>query len=731
LLKNRHWNARRGRKLASELRDDVDTGVRESVQHDGTVTDSFDEARPLGANFAGARLASADLMEARLDGTNLDHADLADANLWNASLIVASLKQACLVNADLRQARLTKANLQSANLNLATLQKADLGEARLHEADLREADLTEVRAEQAVLHGADLTNAILREAWLRGAVFSEANLNGADLQGAYLGEADLQYASLESANLQNAVLPQALLVHANLHRAVLSGARLVSANLQLADLSQSDLRGAYCLNVDFRVSDLTFADLRGADLTGATLLSARLDGAQFDATTILPDGSLWTPETDVCGLTGAIVESQLGDALLEAQASPMEQPRIAIATPDPAGDPYVDAPGLDNTQGLRPIAAVGKPRSAKSTPSQIRDGLLLIGRTVSTEVGSPAQVVAYLREQTEALLNWRTALSAASQTRELVTSLSLVQLQALGYLGLIAFAEILTNLIDPRVGLIAHSCLLLLLLYQASRQWEHPIHRFFLSLAFAPLIRLLSLSLPLAQFKLVYWYLITSVPIFVAVLIVRHVLNLSWTAVGVNLRAFRQQFLVGLAGLVFGYIEYQLLEPDPLVNNLTLRQIWVPALILLFSTGFLEELLFRGIMQRTATETLSQFGLVYVALVFAALHIGYKSIPDLIFVFAVGLFFGWTVQKTHSILGVTLAHGLTNIILFLVIPFLSINGGLRVSDISVTMTGDLAGHNVIAATVVNPENCCSLEQDSFLNQWLSLPLRLEADAEQQ
>jgi len=157
----------------------------------------------------------------------------------------------------------------------------------------------------------------------------------------------------------------------------------------------------------------------------------------------------------------------------------------------------------------------------------------------------------------------------------------------------------------------------------------------------------------------------------------------------------------------------------------------LPALILLFSTGFLEELLFRGIMQRTATETLSQFGLVYVALVFAALHIGYKSIPDLIFVFTVGLFFGWTVQKTHSILGVTLAHGLTNIILFLVIPFLSINGGLRVSAISVTMPGDLPGHALIDTTVVNPENCCALQQTHVAHLWLSLPLPVEADAGQQ
>jgi len=36
----------------------------------------------------------------------------------------------------------------------------------------------------------------------------------------------------------------------------------------------------------------------------------------------------------------------------------------------------------------------------------------------------------------------------------------------------------------------------------------------------------------------------------------------------------------------------------------------------------------------------------------------------------VALFFGYSVHKTGSILGVTLSHGLTNIGLFLVFPFL-------------------------------------------------------------
>lgn len=236
-------------------------------------------------------------------------------------------------------------------------------------------------------------------------------------------------------------------------------------------------------------------------------------------------------------------------------------------------------------------------------------------------------------------------------------------------------AEILTTLIDPRLGLGLHSVLLFVILLHTGLAWELPVHRLLVTLAFAPLIRLLSLSLPMADFPRVYWYFITSVPLFVAAFLVARLLDFSLDDLGLNLRALPIQGLVALSGLVFGFVEYQILQPQALAKAFTWQQLLLPAMILLFSTGFLEELIFRGLMQSTAIQVLGRFGLVYVALIFAVLHIGYKSIVDVLFVFAVGFFFGWVVFKTRSIVGVTLAHGLTNIFLFLVMPFVAIGGG--------------------------------------------------------
>jgi hypothetical protein len=193
-----------------------------------------------------------------------------------------------------------------------------------------------------------------------------------------------------------------------------------------------------------------------------------------------------------------------------------------------------------------------------------------------------------------------------------------------------------------------------------------------LTLAFAPLIRLLSFSLPLAGFPQIAWYFIVSVPLFVAAFLVRRILGYTRAEIGLRIGSLPIQLLIGLTGLTFGYVEYRILAPAPLAASFTWQDLVLPALILLVSTGFLEEVIFRGLMQRAGQQALGRAAsILYVSVVFAVLHTGYKSLLDVVFVFVVAVFFGWIVARTQSLLGVTLAHGLTNIMLFLVMPYLA------------------------------------------------------------
>jgi len=191
-----------------------------------------------------------------------------------------------------------------------------------------------------------------------------------------------------------------------------------------------------------------------------------------------------------------------------------------------------------------------------------------------------------------------------------------------------------------------------------------------LSLALAPLVRIISLCMPLGNIPQIWWFPIIYAPILAAAIVVMRILGQRAGEIGLNFKSFLIQLAVGLTGLLFGAVEYFILKPEPMINELTLPEVWLPALILLLCPGFVEEFIFRGVLQKTAEEVFGGgWGIIYVSLLFAVLHMGFLSLIDVAFVFAVAVFFGWVVKKTGSLLGVTLAHGLTNILLYLVIPF--------------------------------------------------------------
>ncbi len=239
-------------------------------------------------------------------------------------------------------------------------------------------------------------------------------------------------------------------------------------------------------------------------------------------------------------------------------------------------------------------------------------------------------------------------------------------------LGAIVVAEVLTALYDPRVGLPAHALILALLVLLGAGSSDSATRELYWALTLAPIIRIGSLSLPLGRLPLLAWYPLIGVPIFIAAFIAAKKLGYTRRQLGLRLPTNSiPQLLIILLGAILGIGEYLIFRPAPLADHFTLASLWLPAIILLVFTGFEEELIFRGLLQRAALRSLGRWGLVYVNLVFAALHIGYLSILDIIFVFLVGLLFALVALRTKSILGVTFAHGAVNISLFLIIPYVA------------------------------------------------------------
>lgn len=238
------------------------------------------------------------------------------------------------------------------------------------------------------------------------------------------------------------------------------------------------------------------------------------------------------------------------------------------------------------------------------------------------------------------------------------------------YLLWLVLAELL--MVVPGAGMAMHGLMLVALLLHSALVYRRLQHRFLLCLALVPLTRVLSLALPLASFPFVFWYVLVGTPLLIATYLTARVSGLTRSMFGLLLpwRAIPFQLLIGSTGLFLGYVEYLILRPDPLIEAFRWELILLPAIILLVFTGFLEELIFRGAIQYTATQNLGRIGLVYVAVLFTVLHLGYRSVLEAAFVFGVAILFGLFTLRRGSLLGVSLSHGLINISLYLVFPFL-------------------------------------------------------------
>src|SRR5881227_941054 len=87
----------------------------------------------------------------------------------------------------------------------------------------------------------------------------------------------------------------------------------------------------------------------------------------------------------------------------------------------------------------------------------------------------------------------------------------------LAYSAAIAVAEVIGVLVGVIPALLCHAILLPVLLNHYALSDRAPYRRILPVLALAPLLRILSLSIPFGQVPQIYWYAMIGTPLLVAV----------------------------------------------------------------------------------------------------------------------------------------------------------------------------------------------------------------------
>jgi uncharacterized protein len=244
------------------------------------------------------------------------------------------------------------------------------------------------------------------------------------------------------------------------------------------------------------------------------------------------------------------------------------------------------------------------------------------------------------------------------------------------YLALLTIGELAVTFVNPLLvfplhgGIVGLAAVHVAWLEGRSEReaGRHPLTPFLLAFIVVALIRIISYTLPLTAIEPAYRYLFAGVPMALGALLVARAAGYSMRDVGLAWRMWRLQAIVIAASVGLSFIEFAILRPAPMGPFPWVAAGVIPALVVGIATGAPEELIFRGVLQTATRPILGRLNWIYASLVFAALHIGYQSALDLAFVFGVGLLYGWVFERSRSIVGVSIGHGLANVILFFVAP---------------------------------------------------------------
>ncbi len=192
------------------------------------------------------------------------------------------------------------------------------------------------------------------------------------------------------------------------------------------------------------------------------------------------------------------------------------------------------------------------------------------------------------------------------------------------------------------------------------------------SMVLLPLYILFTSSLP--WFFINQQYLLPAVYSTILSLCLWHIYQkkLSLSELGFRRNKWLKYLLVGIViGIPAGAIEYFVLRPAPAFPTFEVKYLLRDMVYMFGFVGLGEELLFRGLVQRDLTKALGwKWGIVLASVLFAVMHLTWRSVPELFFVFFAALILGYLYYRTRSLVAPIVMHGTGNVVLVAVMPYL-------------------------------------------------------------
>lgn len=250
------------------------------------------------------------------------------------------------------------------------------------------------------------------------------------------------------------------------------------------------------------------------------------------------------------------------------------------------------------------------------------------------------------------------------------------------YVGLpilmIAFAEMLIYSGTIREGLWIHTAIMIGLFFSMLIVRNEEIRKTYQALMLLPILRLISLSIPVFFDMTLYSFLIIYISLAIPVMITAVNQKFTLEEIGINLkRIWLYLPLSVLISFVLAFVEYQINRTNYLIPDLSLLNLLKLTVVMVFFVGLLEEIIFRSILQTRLSKIFGAgIGIMLSSILFGLMHSGYEIFYEVIYAFFIGIIMGYLFYKTKSLPLTALIHGFSNVFLFGFIPYLGPGLGL-------------------------------------------------------
>ena len=231
---------------------------------------------------------------------------------------------------------------------------------------------------------------------------------------------------------------------------------------------------------------------------------------------------------------------------------------------------------------------------------------------------------------------------------------------------LIILAEFLIFIGKPNAAMPIHALNLILLILSSI----YIDNRIYPALMLMPLFRLVNVAMPVFFNLTLYSYFMVYAPMFIPIYFIVKDGFIGRVEAGLTFKGF--WFYLPLAisvGFVLGWGEYNVIHLQLMTAGASIKDILILIITMIFFVGIVEEFIFRSSLQTVLEARLGPIaGLLLASVIFGFMHSGYRLPLELLYVSFAGVVFGLLFWLTKSLPVISLAHGVTNISLFLVVP---------------------------------------------------------------